>query len=93
MTGLNNLNILKLEVYTHIKEVLSGFSISRDRKVNGSWYKVGLLTESISIVESEISIKYGYDRGSYYQNNFNASGYGINYDGATFCKSPFVWVC
>ena len=86
MTGLNNLNILKLEVYTHIKEVLSGFSISRDRKVNGSWYKIGLLTESISIVESEISIKYGYDRGSYYQNNFNASGYGINYDGRIFLK-------
>jgi len=65
MTGLNNLNILKLEVYTHLKEVLSGFSISRDRKVVGSWYKIGLLTENISIVESEITIKYGYDRGSY----------------------------
>ncbi len=86
MIGLDNLNILKLEVYTHIKEVLSGFSIIRDRKINGNWYKVGLLLENISIIESEISIQYGYDKGSYYQNNFNASGYGINYDGRIFLK-------
>ena len=66
------------------KEVRSSFSELRYRNIDGSWYEIRLYTKNMYNIDSEISIKYGADKGKDYLNNFSAYGVGIEYNGRLF---------
>lgn len=74
-----NANI-KITGFYHHKDIESNFTNFRNRNIYGSWYEMSLYTKNRYNIDSEISIKYGGDKGKYYHNNFSAYGIGIEYN-------------
>ena len=77
---------LKFDSYYHEKNVKSGFIPERYRNTIGSWYTF-FMTFNNPKVESEISIKYGKERGNHYLNSFSVSGVGLSYSGRIYIKN------
>ena len=77
---------LKFDSYHHEKNVKSGFISERYRNTIGSWYTF-FMTFNNPKVESEISIKYGKERGNHYLNSFRVSGVGLSYNGRIYIRN------
>ena len=77
---------LKFDSYHHEKNVKSGFIPERYRNTIGSWYTF-FMTFNNPKVESEISIKYGKERGNHYLNSFRVSGVGLSYNGRIYIRN------
>ena len=75
---------LKVTGFYHNRDIESGFTSIRNRNVYGSWYEMSLSTKNRRNMDSEISIKYGQDRGRFYINKFSAYGIGLEYNGRLF---------
>ena len=75
---------LKITGFYHNKDIESGFARIRNRNVYGSWYEMSLSTKNRRNIDSEISIKYGEDRGRFYLNKFSAYGIGFEYKGRLY---------
>ena len=69
---------LKVTGFYHNKDIESGFTSIRNRKVSGSWYEMSLSTKNRRNMDSEISIKYGQDRGRFISISLVPMGSALN---------------
>ena len=78
-----NTNV-KLKGFYHNKKINSSFTSLRNRNIFGSWYEVSIYSKNRRNLDSEISMEFGSDQGTFYMDNFNVMGLGFEYNGRLY---------
>ena len=74
-----NIN-LKIAGFSHSKNIESDFISIRNRNIFGSWYQISMYTKNKGNLESDVTMRFGGDRGRFYADNFNCGGLGFEYN-------------
>ena len=85
-SSINKNKNVKVAGFYHKKLIESAFTDLRNRNIFGSWYEIGIYSKNRSNIDSEITIKYGNDSGSFYFDDFKATGLGIEYSGRVYIR-------
>ncbi len=83
-SGISKNTNVKVTGYYHNKKINSSFTNLRNRNVFGSWYEISIYSKNRRNIDSEISIKFGSDRGTFYVDDFRATGLGLEYNGRIY---------